>query len=67
MKRQIKVNKNFAGYKVGQIIDVECDERGNIKDHFWFSRMRDSEFDKCVEFIDTISKKKVTKKHTTED
>ena len=68
MRRQIKVNKSFAGHLAGKIIDLECDDRGNIKDQFWGARMRESKIDGCVEFVDALSgAKKSTKKHTTED
>jgi len=66
MRRQIKVNKNFAGHLAGKIIDLECDDRGNPLDAFWYARVRDSEYDGCVEFVDN-GKKKVAKKNTTED
>ena len=54
MKRQIKVNKNFAGHLSGKIIDLECDDRGNIKDQFCNARMRDSKIDECVEFVESV-------------
>ena len=42
MKKQLKINKDFAGHKTGQIIDIQCDDRGNPLDAFWFARVRDS-------------------------
>lgn len=68
MKKQLKINKSFAGYKAGQIIDIQCDDRGNPLDSFWFARVRDSRIDACVEFIVVDGgKKKSAKKNTTED
>ena len=66
MKKQLKINIAFAGHKIGQIIDIQCDDRGNPLDAFWFARVRDSEHDACVEFVDS-GKKKAAKKLNSED
>ncbi len=66
MRRQIKVNISFAGHLAGKIIDLECDDRGNIIDQFWNARMCDSKVDGCVEFVE-MRQKESRKKHTNED
>lgn len=51
MKREIKINKYFGGYSVGEIVSIECDKDGVPLVREWRNRVNDATVDNCVEFV----------------
>jgi hypothetical protein len=48
---KLKVNFDVFNHKSGDIINVKCDEKGEVIDKFWRDRLKDSEKDNCVEIV----------------
>lgn len=62
-KIEVKINKDFATYRTGQIVNVKtCNNIPLSK--FWRDRIRDSKYDDCVTIIKPAAKKPAT---TTSD
>lgn len=51
MKKQLKINKTFSGYKPGDVVAIDCDKNGVPLVREWRNRVKDSAVDKCVEFV----------------
>jgi hypothetical protein len=55
-ERKIKLNKSLKtpfGHKMqGAIIKITCDSNGTPTDLFWRARLKDSEIDNCIEFVE---------------
>jgi bifunctional DNA-binding transcriptional regulator/antitoxin component of YhaV-PrlF toxin-antitoxin module len=50
-KAKLKLHVAMSGYKKGDIVKIEVDDRGVPLDRFWFRRLKDSKLDHCVEFL----------------
>jgi len=61
MKARIKINKSLRGFAPGQTTMIEVNEEGIPVDIFWRKRLKDSKFDKCIEFVDGEPKEKPKK------
>ena len=61
---KIKINRDFSGHKVGDVIDVSS-TNGVPNEIFWRRRLRDASIDDCCEAVkETVS---LTNKTTKED
>ena len=60
---KLKLNKNLALYEAGDVVDVEAVDGVPINS-YWRKRLKDSQFDNCVEVIE---EKKVVRKKITKD
>ena len=59
---QIEIKKDFAPYKVGDIISVNAGG-GNVPlDSFWRRRLKDAKVDDCCSIVKPAVKKEVTEK-----
>ena len=43
---------SIPAVKIGQIIEIECDEYGTPLIKYWRRRLKDSKIDNCIEVID---------------
>lgn len=59
--KDLKLNANLRGLRIGNVIKIKVDKDGTIVDRYWRSRMKDSAIDNCVEFVE---KKKSIKRKT---
>lgn len=63
---KLKLNQNLSTPKgklnKDSIINVECDENSIPLNRFWRNRLKDSEFDNCVEIVKEIDQISLTKK-----
>jgi len=48
---KIKINKDFAQYKQGDILTVESDSENTPKDIYWRNRLKDAKIDNCCEVV----------------
>lgn len=60
---KLKLNRNLALYKAGDIVEVES-VGGVPVNGYWRRRLKDSQFDNCVEIIE---EKKVVRKKIAKD
>ena len=62
---QIKILKKFyyvnRELKVGEIVEIKDDSKGNPLNPFWRNRLKDSKIDNCVEIVKDIKQKKEDK------
>lgn len=63
MMIKLKLLKNILHHKAGEIISVDSDNEGNLKDNFWARRLKDSEVDGCVEVVQESTVAKSHKKN----
>jgi len=61
MKTRIKINKNLRGFAPGQTTMIEVDDNGVPIDPFWRKRLKDSNFDNCIEIVNDEQKEKPKK------
>lgn len=45
---EFTVNKQLPGFKIGQTVMIELDNRGVPVDRMWRRRMKDSAIDGCI-------------------
>ena len=50
------MNKLIPGYTVGQVVEVQCDERGTPLKEFWRRKLRDARLDECCEVVKEVAK-----------
>jgi len=50
--RKLKINSRLSPHNKGDVIDIKCSDDGMPADKYWRNRLKDSEIDKCVEFVD---------------
>lgn len=70
MKKKLLIKKPVGKYKVGEIIQVDCDKYGIPLNQYWRNRLKDSAIDQCVEEIQPerpVSKKEDKKEEKKED
>jgi hypothetical protein len=60
---KLKLNRNLALYEAGDIVEVEA-VNGVPVNRYWRKRLKDSQFDNCVEIIE---EKKVVRKKIAKD
>jgi hypothetical protein len=60
---KLKLNRNLALYEAGDIVEVEAVD-GVPVNGYWRKRLKDSQFDNCVEIIE---EKKVVRKKNAKD
>ena len=60
---KLKLNRNLALHEAGDIVDVEAVD-GIPVNIYWRKRLKDSQFDNCVEIIE---EKKVVRKKIAKD
>lgn len=60
---KLKLNRNLALYEAGDIVEVEAVD-GVPVNGYWRKRLKDSQFDNCVEIIE---EKKVVRKKNSKD
>lgn len=48
--KDLRINADFMKYRKGAVISVKVDD-GIPIDSFWRRRLKDAEFDNCVEFV----------------
>lgn len=61
MSIDIKINKPFPDYQVGQIVTIQVDGDGTPLDYFWRRRLKDAKIDSCCEIVKPATKKVATK------
>ena len=73
---KIKINKWLPGYKVGQVLQMDCDDEGTPFSIYWQRRLKDARTDGCCEIVRPPQKtksapkaapKRTTKSKTMED
>lgn len=52
MQVKIKLNVPMLGFKIGKILNIECDDNGVPCQLFWRKRFQDYLKDNCLEIID---------------
>lgn len=64
---KLKLNRNLALYEAGDIVEVEAVD-GVPVNSYWRKRLKDSQFDNCVEIIEEkkIVRKKIAKNEKSE-
>jgi hypothetical protein len=53
---KVKIKKQLGNYNIGQIVNVQCDEKDIPLDRYWRNRFRDSKIDGCLEIISKTRK-----------
>ena len=63
-KKTLLIKANIGGKNKGDLISIEVDREGTPINRYWRDRVKDSEIDNCVEFVDEKEpeKKKSNKK-----
>ncbi|MEK0324943.1 MAG: hypothetical protein QQN63_04495 [Nitrosopumilus sp.] len=49
--KQLKLHTDLASHKAGEVISIECTD-GVPMDRYWRDRVKDSEIDGCVSFVE---------------
>ena len=49
--KQIKLNADLAGNKVGTIKKIKVDKAGTPVERYWRDRLKDAKIDNCVELV----------------
>lgn len=58
MMKEFKLNVPLRGFPAGKIITLECDNKGEPLNMYWFRRFRDSKNDFCLAAVNKeVSKK----------
>lgn len=52
MNMKFKINKPLKQFKAGEIIELECDDKGIPINLYWFRRHEDSILDNCIQLAD---------------
>lgn len=52
----IRINKPFGQYTVGQVVKVAVDGSGTPLDQYWRRRLKDAGLDGCCEVVETNPK-----------
>ena len=60
--KKLKLNTALRGHDAGAVIRVKTDKNGIALDPYWRRRLRDSEVDGCVEFVDNKNKARKARK-----
>ena len=47
-KTEFEINKAVHGYKIGQTVMIELDNRGIPVDRLWRRRLKDAKIDGCI-------------------
>jgi len=53
---KIKLKKDIAGHKAGEVIKLETSKNSTVLSSFWRRRIKDSEIDGCVQVIGQTKK-----------
>jgi len=62
--KKLKLNTALRGHDAGAVIRVKTDKNGTALDPYWRRRVKDSEVDGCVEFVDNRKELKQSNKAT---
>lgn len=52
----LQINKPVGGHQKGDMVKIKVDKKGTPKERYWRDRIKDSNVDECVEFVNpTVS------------